>query len=207
MKFTRLEENLDQLKSQKNLLVLIRHGQSTWNAKSQFTGWANIGLNEIGKKEAVDAGEKWKELRFDMAFTSVLARANRTLDIFLESAGHPEIEIIREWALNERDYGELTGLNKNQVKEEVGEEKFKLWRRSYDVPPPGGESLKMTEERSWPYFRDHILPHLQKGKKIIISAHGNSLRAIVKNLENISVDKISSLEVPHVEPWFYTLGE
>ena len=184
-------------------MVLIRHGQSTWNQKNLFTGWANIGLTEQGIDEAKKGGEAFKGFHFDIAYSSVLARAVKTLEIFLKSSDHPELPWIKDWALNERDYGELTGLNKAETAAKYGDEQVHIWRRSFDVPPPGGESLEMTVKRSWPYFEKEILPLLKEGKKVIISAHGNSLRAIVKNLEGLSDQEIPSLEIPHVEPWCY----
>lgn len=205
MNFTKISIEELSVSQDQNAVILIRHGESKWNALSQFTGWANIGLTEKGIKQAEEAGKLFKSINLDIAFTSVLTRAKKTLDIFLKHAEQETININSDWALNERDYGDLTGKNKNQLKDEVGEEQFLIWRRSYDTPPPGGESLKDTENRSWPYFEKQIVPFLHDNKKVIISAHGNSLRAIVKNLEKISESQISELEIPHVVPWIYRL--
>src|SRR6187551_1749451 len=163
------------------LLVLVRHGQSDWNLKNLFTGWRDVDLTEQGVKEAREAGRKLKAqgLTFDIAFTSALKRAQRTLDLMLEELGQTKIPVIRNLALNERDYGDLAGLNKDEARKKWGEEQVLIWRRSYDVPPPGGESLKDTAARTLPYYRATIEPMVASGKTVLVAAHGNSLRALV----------------------------
>jgi 2,3-bisphosphoglycerate-dependent phosphoglycerate mutase len=191
------------------LLVLVRHGQSEWNLKNLFTGWKDPGLTDKGIEEAIAAGKALKglELEFDIAFTSVLSRANRTLDLILTELGQEGLETIRNEALNERDYGDLTGLNKDDARAKWGEEQVHIWRRSFDVPPPGGESLKMTAERVLPYFEEHILPRVLKGERVIISAHGNSLRALIMQLEGLTPDEILARELGTGVPILYRLNE
>jgi 2,3-bisphosphoglycerate-dependent phosphoglycerate mutase len=191
------------------LLVLVRHGQSEWNLKNLFTGWKDPGLTEKGVGEAIAAGKALHglELQFDIAFTSVLSRANRTLDLILTELGQDGLETIRDEALNERDYGDLTGLNKDDAREKWGEEQVHIWRRSFDVPPPGGESLKMTAERVLPYFEEHILPRVLKGERVIVSAHGNSLRALIMQLEGLTPDEILARELGTGVPILYRLNE
>ena len=190
-------------------LVLVRHGQSEWNKKNLFTGQRDVELTEQGIREARLAGRLLREtgIRFDEAFTSVLKRANDTLDIILEETGQKGIPITRDAALNERDYGDLTGLNKDDARRKWGEEQVHIWRRSYDVPPPGGESLKDTAERSVPYFREHILPRLKAGENIIVSAHGNSLRSIIMWLEGLSREQVLKLELATGVPVVYEIDE
>jgi len=186
-------------------LVIVRHGQSVWNKENKFTGWVDVDLAEKGIEEANRAGELLKDYKFDAAFTSVLKRANRTLDIILDKIGQTDIPITYDEALNERMYGDLQGKNKDEMREEYGEEQVHIWRRSYDVPPPGGESLKDTAERVLPYFEKEIVPMIKAGKNIIISAHGNSLRALIMKLENLTPEEILKTEVPTGVPKVYDL--
>ena len=167
------------------LLVLVRHGQSEWNLKNLFTGWRDVDLTEQGVAEARDAGRKLKAqgIRFDIAFTSALKRAQRTLDIMLEDLAQTNIPVFKDQALNERDYGDLSGLNKDDARKRWGEEQVHVWRRSYDVAPPGGESLKDTAARVLPYYIQEILPRVMRGERVLVSAHGNSLRALVMVLD------------------------
>ena len=190
-----------------NKLVLVRHGQSIWNEKNLFTGWKDIGLTRKGINEAKSVGEQIKRIgtKFDAMYTSSLVRAQKTGEIILECISQKEIEIISDQSLNERNYGELTGLNKDQAKKDFGESQVQIWRRSYDIPPPNGESLKDTYERVVPYFIKIILPRLLHGENILITAHGNSLRSLVKYLEKISEDEIVKLEIATGEPIFYEL--
>ena len=170
------------------LLVLVRHGQSEWNLKNLFTGWRDVDLTEKGIEEARAAGRRLKAqgLRFDVAFTSVLVRAQRSLDLMLEEMGQKNIAVLKDQALNERDYGDLSGLNKDDARKKWGEEQVHVWRRSYDVAPPGGESLKDTAARVLPYYIQDILPRVLRGDNAIVAAHGNSLRALVMVLERLS---------------------
>jgi 2,3-bisphosphoglycerate-dependent phosphoglycerate mutase len=186
-------------------LILIRHGQSQWNLENRFTGWVDVPLTEDGKLEAVEAGRKIKEagITLDVGFTSVLKRAIDTLTLCLESAGIENLPIQRDQALNERHYGDLQGLDKAETAKQYGAEQVKLWRRSYDVRPPGGESLKDTAARTLPYFHDVIVPELKAGKDVIVSAHGNSLRAIVMKLDNMTEAEILELNIPHCIPIVY----
>ena len=190
-------------------LTLVRHGQSDWNNKNLFTGWENPGLTKKGVEEAHKTGNLLKEenKNYSYLFTSILDRAINTADIILEELGIDQINIIRDQALNERDYGELTGLNKDAARKKWGEDQVHIWRRSFDVPPPGGESLKDTAERVIPYFRDKILPLLIEDNNILISAHGNSLRALIMYLEKISEDEIVKLEIATGQPIVYKLDE
>ncbi|WP_349358993.1 2,3-bisphosphoglycerate-dependent phosphoglycerate mutase [Stappia sp.] len=192
-----------------HLLVLVRHGQSDWNLKNLFTGWKDPDLTEKGVDEARGAGRKLKDLKldFDLAFTSELSRAQRTLSLILEELGQTGLETIRDQALNERDYGDLTGMNKDEAREKFGEEQVHVWRRSFDVPPPGGESLKMTAERVLPYYRREILPQVLAGKRVIVAAHGNSLRALVMELEGLSPDEILKRELATGAPLVYRLTD
>ncbi len=189
-------------------LVLVRHGQSEWNLKNLFTGWENPGLTDKGVEEAHTAGRNLKALglEFDMAFTSVLDRAQRTLTIMLEELGQPDLPTTRDQALNERDYGDLTGLNKDDARKKWGDEQVHTWRRSYDVQPPGGESLRDTLARSLPYYMKAIQPHVLDGKTIIVAAHGNSLRALVMALEGLSPDAILKREIATGVPIIYKLN-
>ncbi|MGH2340041.1 2,3-bisphosphoglycerate-dependent phosphoglycerate mutase [Segnochrobactraceae bacterium EtOH-i3] len=189
------------------LLVLVRHGQSEWNLKNLFTGWKDPDLTEQGVKEARAAGKRLKEmgLQFDVAFTSALTRAQNTCKLILEELGQPDLPVIKDQALNERDYGELTGLNKDDARAKWGEEQVHIWRRSYDIAPPGGESLKTTGDRVLPYFEAEILPRLKKGERVLIAAHGNSLRALIKALEDLSVEQILKRELGTAVPVVYHL--
>lgn len=191
------------------LLVLVRHGQSDWNLKNLFTGWKDPDLTEQGVGEARSAGKRLKEmgLQFDVAFTSALTRAQHTLKLILEELGQPDLPVFKDQALNERDYGELTGLNKDDARARWGDEQVLIWRRSYDIAPPGGESLKTTGDRVLPYFEAEILPRLLKGERVLIAAHGNSLRALIKHLEGLSVDQILKRELGTAVPVVYTLGD
>ena len=192
-----------------NKLVLVRHGESEWNKKNIFTGLRNPDLTEKGLIEAVWAGRvlKAEGLHFDVAFTSKLKRAQHTLDIILGEMGGEQPEVIEDPALNERDYGELSGLNKDQARERWGEEQVLSWRRSFDTPPPGGESLKDTAARVYPYYREHIWPHLVAGKNVLISAHGNSLRALIMHLEKLTPEEILDRELATAAPQVYQLTE
>jgi len=188
-------------------LVLVRHGQSEWNAKNLFTGWKDPDLTEVGVAEAHKAGQSLKaEGRvFDLAFTSVLVRAQHTLDIMLRELGQTDIEIIRDQALNERDYGSLSGLNKDDARAKWGEDQVHIWRRSFDVPPPDGESLKDTAERTLPYYDARIIPELKAGKSILVAAHGNSLRSLVMRLDNLSPEQILKVEIATGVPIVYEI--
>ena len=186
-------------------LTLVRHGQSDWNNKNLFTGWENPGLTKKGVEEAHKTGNLLKEenRNYSYLFTSILDRAINTAGIILEELGIDQINIIRDQALNERDYGELTGLNKDAARKKWGEDQVHIWRRSFDVPPPGGESLKDTAERVIPYFRDKILPLLIEDNNILISAHGNSLRALVMHIEGLSSEEILTREIATGQPISY----
>jgi 2,3-bisphosphoglycerate-dependent phosphoglycerate mutase len=213
------------------ILVLIRHGQSAWNLENRFTGWWDVGITAQGAEEAHLAGELMaaKELDFDLCFTSVQTRAIKTLDIALEAMGRLWLPVEKHWRLNERHYGGLTGLNKAEMAAQVGEEQVKIWRRSFDVPPPPleagsrfdltgdrryagvevprTESLKDTIARVLPYWESRIAPALREGQRVLISAHGNSLRALVKHLSHIPDDEITGLEIPTGQPIVYELND
>ncbi len=186
-------------------LVLIRHGESQWNLENRFTGWVDVPLSPKGIEEAKAAGKKLAGFTFDRAFTSVLARATETLRIILEAIGQATIPIEKDKALNERMYGELQGLNKAETAKKYGEEQVKIWRRSYDVQPPGGESLKDTAERVLPYYDSRIKPSVLKGETILIAAHGNSLRALVMQLEQLTREQVLELNIPTGAPLLYEL--
>ncbi len=190
------------------LLVLVRHGQSEWNLKNLFTGWRDVDLTENGIAEARAAGRmlKSKGFTFDIAYTSVLIRAQRTLTLMLEELGQEGLETVKDQALNERDYGELTGLNKDDARKKWGEEQVLLWRRSYDVPPPGGESLKDTLARTLPYYMKRILPDVLSGRRVLVSAHGNSLRALIMAIEGLTPEEILKRELHTGVPVVYLLG-
>ncbi|MFZ0840740.1 MAG: 2,3-bisphosphoglycerate-dependent phosphoglycerate mutase [Xanthobacteraceae bacterium] len=190
------------------LLVLVRHGQSEWNLQNLFTGWRDVGLTEKGVAEARAAGRQLKALglRFDIAFTSALTRAQRTLDLMLEELGQRSISVLRDQALNERDYGDLSGLNKDDARRKWGEEQVHVWRRSYDVAPPGGESLKDTAARVLPYYVQEILPRVLRGERTLVSAHGNSLRALVMVLDHLSPQEIVKRELATGVPLIYRLN-
>jgi 2,3-bisphosphoglycerate-dependent phosphoglycerate mutase len=190
-----------------SVLVLVRHGQSEWNAKNLFTGWKDPDLTQKGVDEAMDAGRKLKAAghKFDLAYTSELFRAQRTLDLMLTELGQSDMAITCNIALNERDYGDLSGLNKDDAREKWGPEQVHIWRRSYDTPPPGGESLKMTADRALPYFSGEIMPQLKAGKTVIVAAHGNSLRSIVMQLDGLSREEVIALEIATGVPIVYKL--
>lgn len=192
-----------------NVLVLVRHGQSEWNAKNLFTGWKDVGLTRQGVAEARRAGAllKAEGLKFGIAFTSNLIRAQKTLELILGELGQSGLETLQDQALNERDYGDLTGLDKDDAREKWGDEQVHIWRRSYDVAPPGGESLKDTAARTLPYFADHISPEIMAGKNVIVSAHGNSLRSIIMQLDNLSPGEVTQLELATGAPVIYRLNE
>ena len=190
------------------LLVLVRHGQSDWNLKNLFTGWRDPELTEQGIAEATAAGKRLKalDLSFGLAFTSELSRAQNTLKLILGELGQPDLQTIRDLALNERDYGDLSGLNKDDARAKWGEDQVKIWRRSYDVPPPGGESLKDTGARVWPYYIFNILPPVMRGEKVIVAAHGNSLRALIMALEGLTPAEILERELETGVPIVYRLN-
>ena len=211
-------------------LVLVRHGQSMWNLENKFTGWTDVDLSENGVNEAIEAGKVLKEkgFTFDIAYTSVLKRANRTLDFILKELGEEDIPILKSWRLNERHYGALQGLNKKETAEKFGDEQVHIWRRSYDVQPPAledederyldmkkeykeyiphTECLKDTVERVLPYWDSDILPSLKEGKKVIIVAHGNSLRGLMKYLDNMSDEAVVNLEIETGNPICYELDD
>jgi 2,3-bisphosphoglycerate-dependent phosphoglycerate mutase len=190
------------------LLVLVRHGQSDWNLKNLFTGWKDVDLTDKGVSEAREAGRKLKAqgIVFDVAFTSVLKRATRTLDLMLEEIGQTKIPIVGNQALNERDYGDLSGLNKDDARKKWGEEQVHVWRRSYDVAPPGGESLRDTAARVLPYYIQKILPRVLRGERVLVAAHGNSLRALVMVLDKHTPDTITKLNIDTGVPMIYRLN-
>jgi 2,3-bisphosphoglycerate-dependent phosphoglycerate mutase len=189
-------------------LVLVRHGQSEWNLKNLFTGWRDVGLTDKGREEARAAGEKLKArgLKFDIAYTSALTRAEKTCDIILDVLGQNDLKTIRDQALHERDYGDLSGLNKDDARKKWGEEQVHVWRRSYDVPPPGGESLRDTGARVWPYYLHEMQPHLLGGKTMLVAAHGNSRRALIMALDGLSPDEVVKLELGTGVPIVYRLN-
>ena len=190
------------------LLVLVRHGQSDWILKNLFTGWRDVDLTEKGVAEAREAGRKLKAqgIKFDVAFTSVLKRAQRTLDLMLTELGQTTIPVFEDQALNERDYGDLVGLNKDDARKKWGEEQVHIWRRSYDVAPPGGESLRDTAARVLPYYIREILPRVLRGDRVLVSAHGNSLRALVMVLDKHTPETITKLNLETGIPMIYRLN-
>lgn len=190
-------------------LVLVRHGQSKWNEKNLFTGWKDPGLTEKGEKEAIEAGLTLKEsgYKFDIMFTSVLLRAKRTGKLILEQMSQEDLKTFENKALNERNYGDLAGLNKDEARKKWGEDQVHKWRRSFDIAPPGGESLKMTAERVLPYFKEKILPLLKENLDILVVAHGNSLRALVMQLDKLNSDEVVKLEIPTGMPICYSINE
>ena len=193
----------------KNSMVLVRHGQSEWNKLNLFTGWRDPDLTEQGVEEAINAGRRLaaKGFKFDIAFTSKLSRAQRTLDLILNEIDQKDLETIQNERLNERDYGDLAGLNKDDARKKWGDEQVHIWRRSYDIAPPGGESLKDTKDRVVPYYSEAIWPEVQSGKNVLVSAHGNSLRALIMHLENLDQDEIMAREIATGEPIVYHLDE
>ncbi|QLF69044.1 2,3-bisphosphoglycerate-dependent phosphoglycerate mutase [Peteryoungia desertarenae] len=188
-------------------LVLVRHGQSEWNLKNLFTGWRDPDLTELGVQEANAGGKALAEtgIKFDIAYTSVLQRAQKTCQIILDCVGQSNLETIRHEALNERDYGDLAGLNKDDARAKWGEEQVHIWRRSYDVPPPGGESLKDTGARVWPYYMTDILPQVLSGKTVLVAAHGNSLRSLLMVLDRLDREQILSVNLATGVPMVYKL--
>jgi 2,3-bisphosphoglycerate-dependent phosphoglycerate mutase len=192
-----------------NVLVLVRHGESEWNKLNLFTGWKDVDLSPAGIEEARRAGNALKAAgyRFDLAFTSGLKRAKRTLTLMLEELGQPTLPIIEDTALNERDYGDLVGLNKDDASARFGEDQVQIWRRSYDIAPPGGESLKDTAERVLPYFEARIVPEVFAGKSVLVSAHGNSLRALVMRLDRLNPNEVTELNLATGVPMIYRLNQ
>lgn len=193
-------------------LVLVRHGQSQWNLENRFTGWVDVPLTEQGEKEAHRAGQLLKGMKFDIAFTSDLQRAQKTLNIILQEISQPQLPILKDKALNERHYGALQGLNKAETAKKYGDEQVKIWRRSYDVPPPKddtgySESLKDTAARTLPYFDQQIVPCLKDGKNVLVAAHGNSLRSIVMHLENLTKEQVLELNLDTGVPRVYELDK
>jgi len=191
-----------------NVLVLVRHGESEWNKLNLFTGWRDVGLTETGVAEAHRAGKliKAQGFHFDIAFTSALKRAQLTLGFILEEIGQQGLETIKDQALNERDYGDLSGLNKDDARKRWGEEQVHIWRRSFDIAPPGGESLKDTAARVLPYYEAQILPQIKAGKNVLVAAHGNSLRALIMQLDKLSPEEIVKLNLGTGEPYVYRLN-
>ena len=189
-------------------LVLVRHGQSEWNLKNLFTGWRDPDLTALGVEEANAGGKALADygIKFDIAFTSALTRAQKTCGIILENVGQTGLETIKDEALNERDYGDLSGLNKDDARAKWGEEQVHVWRRSYDVPPPGGESLKDTADRTLPYYEAEILPQLKQGKTVLVAAHGNSLRSLVMVLDRLTKEEILKLNLATGVPMVYKLN-
>ncbi len=190
------------------LLVLVRHGQSEWNLKNLFTGWKDPDLTALGVTEAKAGGQRLKArgLSFDVAYTSDLSRAQKTCQLILDEIGQPGLTTIRDQALNERDYGDLSGLNKDDARAKWGEEQVHIWRRSYDIAPPGGESLKDTVARALPYFVAEILPRVMRGEKVLVAAHGNSLRALIMVLDRLNPAGIMGVELNTGEPIVYRLN-
>ena len=188
------------------LLVLVRHGESQWNLENRFTGWIDVPLTDKGREEARQAGEKLRQFRFDKAYTSVLQRATETLDIILEVIGQRDVPIVYDQALNERHYGDLQGLNKAETAKKFGEEQVHIWRRSYDIAPPNGESLKDTAARTLPYFEAHIVPDLRAQKNVLVAAHGNSLRSIVMHLDRLTKEQVMALNLATGVPVIYDIS-
>ncbi len=185
------------------LLVMLRHGLSVWNRENRFTGWTDVPLSEEGIQQTKEAAKLLNSYRFDMAYTSVLQRAIHTLDILLNEINHPKIPIIKSEKLNERHYGKLQGLNKDEIRQKYGEEQFLLWRRSFATRPPEGESLEDTAKRTLPFFYSNIVPELDRGKNILVSAHGNSMRSIVMDLDRMAPDAVAKLEIGYCVPMVY----
>jgi 2,3-bisphosphoglycerate-dependent phosphoglycerate mutase len=190
-------------------LILVRHGQSEWNQQNLFTGWRDPDLTEQGVGEARNAGRALKAegITFDIGFTSELQRAQKTCALLLEEQGQTDLHVIRNLALNERDYGDLSGLNKDDAREKWGADQVHIWRRSYDTPPPGGESLKDTAERVLPYFNNTIMPHILGSKNVLVAAHGNSLRALVMVLDGLGEDEITQVNIATGEPYIYDVTD
>ena len=191
-----------------NVLVLVRHGESEWNRLNRFTGWEDVNLSEEGMAEAHRAGERLaaEGRTFDIAFTSKLKRAHNTLDIILGELNQQNLKTVKDAALNERDYGDLVGISKEEARKRWGAHQVHLWQRSYDIAPPGGESLKDTASRVLPYFEKHIAPELRAGKNVIVVAHGNSLRALIMQLDRLSPEDVINLELATGAPQIYRLN-
>ena len=189
-------------------LILVRHGQSEWNQQNLFTGWRDPDLTERGVTEARNAGRALKAegITFTIAFTSELMRAQKTCALLLEEQGQSDLQTISNVALNERDYGDLSGLNKDDAREKWGEEQVHIWRRSFDTPPPGGESLKDTAERVLPYFNNTVMPRIRAGENVLVAAHGNSLRALVMVLDGLGETEITQVNIATGEPYIYDMG-
>ena len=189
-------------------MILLRHGQSVWNAANIFTGWTDVDLSEVGVTEAAKAGAELAEISIDVIHTSGLIRAQRTAEIVMEhNRVSNDVPTYRDIRLNERHYGDLQGMNKDETRAKHGDEQVRIWRRSYDVPPPGGESLEMCAERTLPYLSEAIIPDLEAGKTVLVAAHGNSLRSIVMKIENLSKDEVLNLEIPTGKPRIYTYDD
>jgi 2,3-bisphosphoglycerate-dependent phosphoglycerate mutase len=188
-------------------LVLVRHGQSQWNLENKFTGWVDVPLTELGEKEAKRAGQHLKGMKFDIAFTSELQRAQKTLVIVLGEIGQQTLTTIKDKALNERHYGDLQGLDKAETAKKYGDAQVKIWRRSYDGPPPNGESLKDTADRTLPYFDAKIVPYLKEGKNVLVAAHGNSLRSIAMHLEHLTKEQVLELNLETAVPRVYEMDK
>jgi 2,3-bisphosphoglycerate-dependent phosphoglycerate mutase len=186
-------------------LVLVRHGQSQWNLENKFTGWVDVELTPAGMAEAKKAGEKLKDIKFDEAYTSELKRAQKTLEIILQESKQEKIPVTKDKALNERHYGDLQGLDKAETAKKFGDDQVKIWRRSYDIAPPNGESLKDTAARTLPYFNNTILPKVKKSETIIIAAHGNSLRSIVMELDKLTKEQVLELNIGTGQPIVYEI--
>ena len=204
-----LMEKVLRMDAMTNSLVLVRHGESEWNRKNLFTGWRNPDLTEKGVIEARWAGRvlRTEGLKFDIAYTSELKRAQHTLEIILDESGQSDVPTIRDLALNERSYGDLSGLNKDEARERWGEEQVKIWRRSFDIAPPGGESLKDTADRVLPYWENVIWPRVKAGENVIVTAHGNSLRALIMHLEGLTGEEIIARELATAAPILYRLND
>ena len=189
-------------------LILVRHGQSEWNLKNLFTGWKDPDLTELGVKEAIEAGKVLGErkIKFDIAYTSHLIRAQRTGQFILDGVGQSKLKMIEDEALNERDYGDLAGLNKDDARKKWGDDQVHVWRRSYDTPPPGGESLKDTGARVWPYYLTEILPKVLAGNCVLVAAHGNSLRSLVMVLDGLTKKQVTQLNLGTGVPMIYKLN-
>ena len=189
-------------------MILLRHGQSVWNAANIFTGWTDVDLSEVGVTEATKAGDQLAETAIDVVHTSGLIRAQRTAEIVMENNRvSSNVPTHRDIRLNERHYGDLQGMNKDETRAKHGKEQVRIWRRSFDVPPPGGESLEMCAERTLPYLSEAIIPDLEAGKTVLVAAHGNSLRSIVMKIENLSKDEVLDLEIPTGVPRTYTYDD
>jgi len=203
-----LQKTDEKPKKSRNVLVLVRHGQSEWNRRNMFTGWKDVGLSEEGVSEAHRAGQRLKgeELVFDSAFASTLKRAHNTLDIILGELGQGKLPIVKAAALNERDYGQLVGIDKEEARKRFGAEQVHIWQRSYDIAPPGGESLKDTAARVCPFFDRWIVPELQSGKNVIVVAHGNSLRSLIMELDKLSPEEVQDCSLATATPVVYRVN-